>query len=212
MSSSRLMRWSGLALLIGGLLIAIATTFHPDDADPRALLMSSWGLVHATFTIGAVLSLFGLIAWYARQREQAGATGLLGFVLLFTGTALFIPILFAEALILPVIAADPAGQALLDPAGPLFGGALGLAFLLIGIIFALGCLVSAVATVRAGVLPGLASVLLVGGALLAFTPPLPHLIGIAGGALFGLGYAWLGYAIWMGRAEPARGSVAQQTT
>jgi hypothetical protein len=29
-------RWSGLALMLAGLLIAIPTLFHPSDADPRA--------------------------------------------------------------------------------------------------------------------------------------------------------------------------------
>jgi hypothetical protein len=36
MLSARLVRWSGLALMLAGLLIAIPTLFHPSDADPRA--------------------------------------------------------------------------------------------------------------------------------------------------------------------------------
>jgi len=200
--SSRLIRWSGLALLLAGLLLGIAIILHPDEANPNAVLEVAWAPVHQVMIVGALLSLFGLIGFYVRQRGQAGVLGLIGFLLLFVGSALFVPIVFAEAFIIPVIAADPAGQALLDPAGPLFGATLGLVFLGIGVIFGLGCIVSGIATFRAGALPRLAGPLLVaGGPLLAFTPPLPHIAGLIGGVALGLAYVWLGYTIWAGAPE-----------
>ncbi len=36
----------------------------------------------------------------------------------------------------------------------------------------------------------------VGATLLAFAPPLPHIAATIGGLLFGIGVAWMGYAIW----------------
>jgi hypothetical protein len=202
--SARLIRWSGSALMLAGLLIAIPTLFHPSDADPHAFQSAAWAPVHALLIVGAILSLFGLIGLYRAQAEHTGALGLAGFILNAIGTALVVAALVADAFVIPVLAADPAGQALLDPAGPLFGGALGLVFLLMGVTFALGTILLGFATARAGVLPRWAGALiLVGGPLLAFTPPLPTSVGLAGALLLGAGYLWAGYAIWAGQAAGA---------
>jgi hypothetical protein len=109
--------------------------------------------------------------------------------------------LVLEAFVIPAIAADPAAQTLLDPAGPLFGGALGIMFLTMGVTFSLGMIVLGFATARATVLPRWAGALiLVGGPLLGFTPPLPSIVGVIGAELLGAGFLWAGYAIWAGQA------------
>jgi hypothetical protein len=204
MSSSRLIRWSGLALLLAGLLVAIPILFHPSDADPQAVLNSIWVPVHSLFVSGAVLMLFGLIGFYASQIERAGGLGLIGFILTFIGNALIVFVLALEAFVIPVIAANAAGQALLDPAGPLFGGLLGLVLLLMAGIFALGTILLGIATFRAGMLPRWAGVLLaVGGPLLAFWPPLPQMLGTIGGVLVGVSFIWSGYTIWAGSGARA---------
>jgi hypothetical protein len=201
MLSARLTRWSGLALMLAGALIAIPTLFHPSDADPRAFQSAAWAPVHALLIVGAISSLFGQIGLYRAQAERTGALGLAGFILSLSGTTLVVAALVADAFVIPVLAADPAGQALLDPAGPLFGGALGLVFLVMGVTFALGSILLGFATARAAVLPRWAGALiLAGGPPLAFTPPLPPLVGIAGALLLGAGYLWAGYAIWAGQA------------
>jgi hypothetical protein len=204
MSSARLMRWSGLALMLAGLLIAIATLFHPSDADPHGFQSVAWTPVHALLIVGAILSLFGLIGLYRAQAARAGALGLAGFVLGLIGTALVVAVLVIDAFVLPVLAADSAGRVLLDPAGPLFAGALGLVFLLMGVTFALGTILLGFATARASVLPRWAGALiLAGGPLLGFTPPLPTSAGIVGALLLGAGYLWAGYAIWAGQPAGA---------
>jgi hypothetical protein len=172
--SARLTRGSGLALMLAGLLTAIPTLFHPSDADPRAFQSAAWAPVHALLIVGAIISLFGLIGLYRVQAERSGALGLVGFILGFSGTALVVAALVVDAFVLPVLAANTAGPALLDSAGPLFGGALGLVFLLMAVTFALGSILLGFATARADVLPRWAGALiLVGGPLLGFTPPLP---------------------------------------
>jgi hypothetical protein len=200
----RLTRWGGLALMLAGLLIAIPTLFHPSESDPRAFLNAAWAPVHALLIAGAIVSMFGLIGLYHVQAARVGALGLAGFVFGFAGSALVVAALVADAFVIPVLAADPAGQALLDPAGPLFGGGLGLIFLLMGVTFSLGAILLGLATARAGVLPRWSGVLIaIGGPLLAFTPPLPTQAGIAGAVLLGAGYFWAGYAIWAGQAADA---------
>jgi hypothetical protein len=211
MAPSHLQRAGGLALLLGGVLLGLGVVLHPDEANPAAVLAATWGPVHIIMLLAALLSLFGLLSAYARLAARAGATGLVGFALLIAGTMLLAPILVIEALVVPALAADAAGAALLSDTGPLFGGALGLYFMLMALVFALGCLIGAIAIVRSGALPRLAGVLLVGGALLAFNPPLPHLAGTIGGLLLSLGYIWLGYMLFAGRAAPALAGAARPT-
>jgi hypothetical protein len=151
--------------------------------------------VHIALTIAAILGLFGLVGLYTRLRERSGWLGLIGFMLLFSGTALFVAVLSIEAFVLPALAYSAAGQTLLDPAGPLFNGPLNVFLLLTGIIFSLGCLLFCVAILRSGISGRWIGLLLLGGILLAFWPPLPDLVGIIGGVLLGLGFIWFGYIL-----------------
>jgi hypothetical protein len=189
--------------LLAGILLAIPIVLHPDEtADPTAVLTSSWLVIHTIFIIGDVLSIFGLIGLYTRQSQEIGSIGLIGFILAIIGSALFVGVLMIDSYVIPVLAAEITTQPLLDEAGPLFGGPLGLVFLAAGITFALGTLLTGFTTLRAAVLPRWAGLLLlIGGPLLAFTPPLPHLVGTIGGVLLGLSYIWLGYALWRNWGE-----------
>jgi hypothetical protein len=195
MLSKTLVRLSGLALLLSGILIAVPIVFHPSYADSQALLRPAWVPVHIALTIAAILGLFGLVGLYTRLRERSGWLGLIGFMLLFSGTALFVAVLSIEAFVLPALAYSAAGQTLLDPAGPLFNGPLNVFLLLTGIIFSLGCLLFCVAILRSGISGRWIGLLLLGGILLAFWPPLPDLVGIIGGVLLGLGFIWFGYIL-----------------
>jgi len=181
--------------LLSGALIAVPIVFHPSYADPQALMRPAWLPVHTVLTISAILGLFGLVGLYNRLRERSGWLGLTGFVLLFTGTALFVAGLSIEAFVLPALASSAAGQKLLDPAGPLFSGPLNVFLLLTSGIFSLGCLLFCVAILRSGIYGRWVGLLLLGGILLAFWPPLPDLVGIIGGVLLGLGFIWFGYIL-----------------
>ena len=195
MLTKTLARMSGFALLLAGALIAVPIVFHPSYADPQALIRPAWLPVHIALTISAILGLFGLIGLYNQLRERSGWLGLSGFVSIFTGTTLFVAILSIEAFVLPALASSATGQTLLDPAGPLFGGPLNVFLLLTGGIFSLGCLLFCVAILRSDISGRWMGLLLLGGILLAFWPPLPDLVGIIGGMLFGLGFIWFGYIL-----------------
>jgi hypothetical protein len=202
--SSKLVGWSGRALLLAGVLIAVPVLFHPNDvAHPETVLSTTWVIVHSLFAAGTVLALLGLPGLYARQAEAAGKLGLVGFVLTFVGSALFAAALVLEAFVVPPIATE--APKLLDPSGPLFGGPLGICLLFAGTTFALGAILLGFATVRAGVLPRFSAVpfLMVGAPLLAFWPPLPYLVGVTGGVLVGIGFGWLGYALLSGEHVPS---------
>lgn len=203
MPSKTLARMSGVALLLAGALIAVPILFHPSNADPQALIRPAWLPIHMALTISAILALFGEVGLYTRLRERSGWLGLIGFVLLFTGTALFVAALSIEAFVLPALASSAAGQTFLDPAGPLFGGPLNVFLLLTGGIFSLGCLLFCIAILRSEISLRWVGLLLLGGILLAFWPPLPDLVGIIGGVLLGLSFIWFGYLLLARSGEQA---------
>jgi hypothetical protein len=205
MLSSKLTRWAGLALLLAGVLIAVPVVLHPDEtAEPSTLLTNSWLIIHSIFIVGNVLSILGLMGLYARHAQALGRGGLMGFILITIGNALFVGVLMIDSYVVPALAADIKTQPLLDEAGPLFGGPLGLVFMISGLIFSLGAILTGLTIMRTSVLPRWAGLFLLGGPLLAFTPPLPHLAGVVGGALMGISFVWLGYALWSGLPEPTR--------
>lgn len=209
--SNPLFQWSGWALLLAGILTAIAILLHPDEgAEPGAVLSAGWIPIHVTFIVSILLSLFGLTGIYLRQREQVGGAGLVGYMLMMAGSALFVAILTIDTFIVPALAANPATASLLDESGPLFGGPLGLVFVLTGVVFALGVILTGITTFRAGVLPGWAGLILLIGVLLAFSPPLPHLFGLIGGVALGVSYIWLGYALSL--APTTTSATFQQAT
>ena len=202
MSSTTLVRVSGLALLLAGILLAVALPFLPSDADPQGLLRPAWVLVHTALTIAAILGLFGVVGLYNRLGERSGWLGLIGFVLLFTGTALLVAGLSIDAFVLPALASSAAGQTFLDPAGPLFGGPLTVVLLLTGGLFSLGCLLFCITILRSRIDGRWVGLLLLGGILLPWEQ-LPDLVSIIGGVLFGLGLIWFGYILLARSGERA---------
>jgi hypothetical protein len=203
MLSKTSVRVSGVALLLSGALLAVPILFHPSEADPQALLRPIWLPVQTALTIAAILGLFGEVGLYSQLRERSGWLGLIGFVLLFSGTALFVAVLSIEAFVLPALASSASGQTMLDPAGPLFGGPLNVFLLLTSGIFSLGCLLFCIAILRSEISGRWVGLLLLGGILLAFWPPLPDLVGIVGGVLLGLSFIWFGYILLARSGERA---------
>src|SRR5690348_17460469 len=63
-----------------------------------------------------------------------------------------------------------------------------------------------VAILRSGISGRWVGLLLLGGVLLAFWPPLPDLVGIIGGILLGLGFIWFGYILLATSGERDRKS------
>jgi hypothetical protein len=152
------------------------------------------------------LFLAGVAGLYARQVEEAGWLGLVGFVLFSASWALQSGFVFAELFILPPLA--PAVPQFIDSylgvvnghPGEFNIGALVPAYTAVGILYLLGGLVFGVATVRAGVLPRWPAILLAVTALV--TPAavlLPHAIQRLAAIPMGAALAWLGYALWSER-------------
>jgi hypothetical protein len=175
-----LVRRSGLLAIAAGVSTILAPLVHPESPQSAA-----WVPVHLLYFATLMATQLILVAVFARQFRRAGRLGVAGFVVAFVGTAM----------------------GLLEGREHLFspdfgvGTPLGLWQLVAAaLVFSAGYILLGSAIARARALPAGAGILLtIGGPIVAFSPPIGILpVLIVGHALFGLGLAWLGYALWTG--------------
>jgi len=205
-TSSNLIRFSGLALVPAGIVFAGIQPIHPPDVV-ESVTTSAWAVITSLKTAMCLLFLVGITGLYARQVDKAGWLGLTGFALLFVSWWLQTAFVFAEAFILPPLAATAPEfvDALLGisyghTGGVNLGAAPTIYSLGVGITYMLGGLLFGIATLRAGILPRLpAALLAVAAALTPLAALLPHAQQRFAAAPVALALAWLGYSLWSER-------------
>jgi hypothetical protein len=206
-----LVRWSGLSAILGGVLFPLAAILHPNGEDLSAVLMPTWVPAHLLGLASVMFLHLGLVGLHTRQAEEAGWLGLIGFVLAFIGGTFAVAIQYLTSTTIPLVAAQaPAlfDQAMTPPAfaPPLF---------VLGFVF--GHVLFALASIRAGILPRWSGILVMIGIVIFFVGelsflgqrlPVPALqqvfetirnlrtVVLFGDAAFGVGFAWMGYALW----------------
>ncbi len=195
MSPSDLLRLGGLAAVGAGVLPIIGdlvglTVYFENMAV--AATTFSFALTFWLYMLGSVLLLAGLVALYVYQSEETGILGLVGFVVAFLGTALVVGATWAQVFLGPYIAVEAPELFELEPPG----------FLLTFTTLAVGWLLFGLATLRAGVYPRWAAILLMVGGAIAFLPlPLRGII------FFGT-VAYLGFLLFTGQVgadeQPSR--------
>jgi hypothetical protein len=198
MSSSNLIRWSGLAALVGGALFIVFDIVEflliGNLPYAEAATSSSWMFIEVGFILAAVLIGLGLVGLYARQIQETGSLGLIAFVVTFAGAMMAVGIIWSEAFFGGWLA-NAAPQLLeAEPSGTLGTGIVFSYFL-----FALGWLLFGLASLRARVHPLGATWLMIVGALLFIIISMlevPFESIVLGAAL-----AWMGYAQWSGTGE-----------
>jgi hypothetical protein len=204
-TAATLMRLAGVSAMAAGLCFLVIGMFHSVN-EPSAV-DATWVNVHVFATALGFFGLFGMAGLYARQVEESGWLGLIGFLLFTVWMTLVSGFSFVEAFILPQLAsASPAyvaGFLNMFSGGPseVDLGALPTIWNISGPMFILGPTLFGIATFRAGVLPRWA------GALLALTLVLAPVGGMLPPELqpkvimipIGLALAWLGYALFSER-------------
>lgn len=190
--TAAVVRWSGVVLILGVVLFAVARMLVP--STPMQTQAS--GLANLLLFLAGLFTLLALPALYSRQAQKSGAMGLVGHVLLSTG--LMMVILYAGAPLLYPTLDDPVGE---SP----FALTLGIALLL-------GIGLTAIATIRAGVYPrraGIALLVAAGGFFFEFfvTEFLPPVASTISGAFFGILFALalgsIGWSAWRAPAVDA---------
>jgi hypothetical protein len=154
---------------------------------------SAVSAIHSGLTLLAgMLLLIGLAGLYIRQLEDGGLLGMVGFLVAFCGTVMAVGTFWADAFVAPSLAREE--LRLLDGAPP---RALAAGFTLSYGSVALGWLLFGLATLRTGIYPRPASILLLIGAALTWLP-LP-----LSGVPFSVAVAWIGYALFSGKDAPS---------
>ena len=203
MSASNLIRWAGLSLVVTGVLLVVDPIIHPADV-PESIATNLWAIAHYLALGSLVFGLLGTVGLYARQVEEAGSLGLVGFLMLFVALALFTGLTFFEAFILPVLATEAPQFVGGLFAGEISFGALETVFPVAGLLESIGGLLFGIAIIRAGILPRWAAIVFIIGIVSAgLGPLLPEVVHRISDVVLGIGLAWLGYALWSERREKA---------
>lgn len=204
-TTSRLIRWTGLAAMAaGGLYIAIQPIHPPETLG--SVTTEAWAMVAYMTLAMALFCLIGVLGIYARQANAAGWLGLAGFLLFSLFWTATTAVTFAEAFLLPLLASD--APKFVEGFMGIFGGAasevpLGalsaLAPIAAGLYIAGGLLLG-IATFRASILPrGAAGLLIIGAVAPLASALLPHPFDRILAVPMGAALAWLGYALWSER-------------
>lgn len=198
-------RWAGLAAIVGGIIFAGIQPVHPADAL-ESVTTGFWALIISLKFAMCFLFLAGITGIYARQVEAVGWLGLAGFLLFSLSWFLQTGFVFTELLVLPVLATT-APQFIVSALGVANGvpGELNIGLFVplynvVGITYLLGGIAFGIAVFRAQVLPRLPAGLLAVTALV--TPAaalLPHAVQRLAAVPMGIAIAWLGYSLWAER-------------
>ena len=196
--SPRLIRWSGLAAMLGGLLWMVLGALAGMTGGSTKVLGLAEGAYSRMFTVSLLLVTAGLAGLYARQAGRFGRLGAAGFVLAFIGLALIVLGNVIEWWISDLIFAD------VQPGQFKPGAHAGWGIFLVGFcVLAVGLVLVGIATIQAKALPRWSRALpLVIGLLPALGFLVALSIGEGGVELIllspCLGWMLLGYALWSG--------------
>jgi len=148
MTSANLIRWCGLAAILGAALFIIADLiglFTLDfDASPSEFFTSfGFYLTSALLLVGGPLVQLGLVGLYAGRPEAMGVLGLIAFLGAFFGGVLSQGAICSESFISPAIASEAPELLESEPPGVVIFGIL-LSFVLVN----LGWILFGVAVLR----------------------------------------------------------------
>jgi hypothetical protein len=199
MSTSHLIRWSGLAALLGGALFALfaVVEFALFSGQPQSAVVATgaWGIVQVFYIVACVLISLGLVGAYTLQAGEGGSLGLAAFLLALTGTIMVAGAEWSAAFIAPWVAQVASPEVLdAEPTGMLAAGVLSTF-----ILFGLGWFLFSLVLLRTGVLSrGTALVIMIG----AISVVVHGLLGLPfNSVVFGVALAWMGKALRSGIGE-----------
>ena len=219
-TADNLIRATGPFAIAAGLIFAGIQPIHPPDFVASVTTMP-WAVIISLKFAMCLFFMIGIAGLYFRQMSKAGWLGLAGFVVFSLSWWLQTGYVFVDLFILPPLASvspdfvDSFLGIVNQHPGTLDIGAMGPAYGVLGLLYLLGGIVFGIATLRAGVLPRIPSVLLAVAALV--TPAaalLPHEFQRYAAIPMGLAFIWLGFALWTSKrsADASQGATLQAVT
>lgn len=201
----KLVRWSGLAAIIAGIIFACIQPVHPPDIL-SSVTTNTWTIIMSLKLAMCLLFLVGITGLYVRQADKAGRLGFVGFLLLSLSWWLQASFVFTELFVLPVLAAA-SPQFVVSFLGIVNGspgdmniGALPAMYGVVAVLYLLGGLVFGIATFRARVVPRWpAGLLAVAAAITPAAALLPHELQRFAAVPMGIALIWLGYTLFRER-------------
>ncbi len=204
MTTERLIKLAGVALIGSGILATIGFSVHPHDSSGSNHVM--WLFGHILIVLGFLMNFLGLVGLYSATAKNVGAFGFGGFLVACVSLVLYLGKLYWSGFIYPLVIAqhpefiseygfNPGS----DPADPV----VRMVFYLGPILFAVGYAVFGLALLKARTFPAMPVCLVVAGSLLlGVWPLLPAVIqhlSVFVSLVYTLGIAWLGYLLAAGR-------------
>lgn len=209
LTAVNLIRWSGLAAMIGGSIFVVIQPIHPADVL-SSVTTNAWTIIMPLKTVMGLLFMVGITGLYARQAEASGWLGLAGYLMFSLSWALQTAFIFIETFILPPLAtaAPEFVESFLGivngSPGQMNLGALTAVYNVVGVLYILGGLLLGIATLRARILPRWpAALLTIAAALTPAAALLSHPLNRSLAVPMGLAMVWLGYSLWSERQEKA---------
>ncbi len=206
MSTKNMLRWSGLSMILAGVLVVLATLIHPSKETPQTILAQETRLVtgHWIYTFYCGFLFLGLPGVYASHARQLGRLGLVGYLSLIFGSLLY-AVSSDYGFNAPVLARG--APDMLDAINKyppiIIMDGLFVVLLLIGFV-AFGIAIS-----RTRVFPPWSGILIavawplymVGAALSLQVFEALWIVVIFAAILMGAGLARIGYALWSGKGQ-----------
>ena len=189
MGPSNLVRWAGLAAVVGGILWALWTVgFNfAGYGDPGTLAYERYEAYNRLLPLAVLPVMVGFLGLHAAQRRTYGWLGRAGLVTALLGLALAVAGSVGEFWVFTT-------QLYGEPNGRNTSWAI---YLLGHLVLGIGSVLFGIASVRAKVLarkPAMTFTTLGGFAVAPFF----------GAVIFAIPFAWLGYTLWSGKVEPDR--------
>jgi len=211
-TTPKLIRWAGLSAMVAGIIFTAIRPAHPTIDSSTFIMIASFK------TSISIFALLGITGLYARQVEETGWKGLVGYLLLTIYYAVQMCILFIEPTVLPLLTttAPTFVEGVLQLSNgtgtPTNLGGLTTVYSLASILYVLGSLLFGIAMFRARILPRPAAALFaisgpLAGSMFTLLPyQLVRLTSIPIGAAL----VWLGYALFSERRGKPSESLLDQ--
>lgn len=215
-TTANLIRWSGLAGMAAGLIFIGIQPIHPPDFL-TSVTTTVWTIIMPLKIIMCLLFLLGVTGLYARQVEESGWLGLVGYLMFSFSWVMQTAFIFIETFVLPPLASvapkfvDSFLGIVNGAPGEMNVGALAGIYGLVAVSYIFGGLLLGIATLRARVLPRWpAALLTIAAAITPAASLLSHPLNRSLAVPMGLAVAWLGYTLWAERRERTSESFSDQ--